>query len=120
MPNTTRKPLLTLSLLAFASPLLVGGFIWSGAYNIGADDPHTRPVHALLTIIRQRSIANHAKAIVAGLLPIMSSGGAGPEIMQRIAAPMIGSMITTPLLSLFLIPAAFGILRRRSAGLVGS
>jgi Cu/Ag efflux pump CusA len=42
--------------------------------------------------------------IVAGLLPILWSHGAGSELMQRIAAPMVGGMITAPLLSLFLIP----------------
>jgi Cu(I)/Ag(I) efflux system membrane protein CusA/SilA len=52
--------------------------------------------------------------IVAGLLPIMWSHGAGSEVMQRIAAPMIGGMITAPLLSLFTVPAAYWLLRRRS------
>lgn len=51
--------------------------------------------------------------IVAGLLPIMWSHGTGSEVMQRIAAPMIGGMITAPLLSLLVIPAAYRILRRR-------
>jgi copper/silver efflux system protein len=52
--------------------------------------------------------------IVAGLLPIMYGSGAGSEVMQRIAAPMIGGMITAPLLSLFVIPAAYYLMRRRS------
>jgi Cu(I)/Ag(I) efflux system membrane protein CusA/SilA len=51
--------------------------------------------------------------IVGVLLPIMWSHGTGSEVMQRIAAPMIGGMITAPLLSLFVIPAAYRILRRR-------
>jgi Cu(I)/Ag(I) efflux system membrane protein CusA/SilA len=53
--------------------------------------------------------------ILAGLAPIMWSEGAGAEIMQRIAAPMIGGMITAPLLSMFVIPAAYLLMRRRRA-----
>jgi Cu(I)/Ag(I) efflux system membrane protein CusA/SilA len=48
--------------------------------------------------------------ILAGLIPIMWSHGTGSEVMQRIAAPMIGGMITAPLLSLLLLPAAFLLL----------
>ena len=51
--------------------------------------------------------------IVAGLIPIMWSDGTGAEVMQRIAAPMIGGMITAPLLSMFVIPAAYLLMRRR-------
>jgi len=50
--------------------------------------------------------------IIAGLAPIMWSGGTGAEVMQRIAAPMIGGMITAPLLSMVVIPAAYYLLRR--------
>ncbi|MNE62026.1 Cation efflux system protein CusA [compost metagenome] len=52
--------------------------------------------------------------IIAGLLPILWSGGTGSEVMSRIAVPMVGGMITAPLLSLFVIPAAYGLMRRRS------
>jgi Cu(I)/Ag(I) efflux system membrane protein CusA/SilA len=52
--------------------------------------------------------------IIAGLLPIMWSHGTGSELMQRIAAPMIGGMITAPLLSLFVVPAAYRLLRARA------
>ncbi len=51
--------------------------------------------------------------IVAGLLPIMWSHGTGSEVMQRIAAPMIGGMITAPLLSLLVLPALYRMLKRR-------
>ena len=44
----------------------------------------------------------------------MWSDGSGAEIMQRIAAPMIGGMITAPLLSMFVIPAAYLLIRSRS------
>jgi copper/silver efflux system protein len=50
-------------------------------------------------------------AIVAGLLPIMWSTGTGSEIMQRIAVPMIGGMISSTLLTLVVIPAVFGIVK---------
>ena len=48
--------------------------------------------------------------IIAGLLPILWGTGAGSEVMSRIAAPMIGGMITAPLLSLFIIPAAYKLI----------
>ncbi len=51
--------------------------------------------------------------IVAGLIPVMLSTGTGSEIMQRIAAPMVGGMLTAPLLSMFVIPAAIKLMRRR-------
>ena len=54
--------------------------------------------------------------IVAGLAPIMWSAGTGAEVMQRIAAPMIGGMITAPLLSMLVIPAAYLLLRRPRDG----
>jgi Cu(I)/Ag(I) efflux system membrane protein CusA/SilA len=50
-------------------------------------------------------------AIMAGLLPIMWSTGTGSEIMQRIAVPMIGGMISSTLLTLIVIPAIFGLVR---------
>jgi Cu(I)/Ag(I) efflux system membrane protein CusA/SilA len=50
-------------------------------------------------------------AIMAGLLPIMWSTGAGSEIMQRIAVPMIGGMISSTLLTLIVIPAIYGLVR---------
>ena len=50
--------------------------------------------------------------ILAGLAPLLLSEGTGAEVMQRIAAPMIGGMITAPLLSMFVIPAAYYLMRR--------
>lgn len=63
MPFVTRKSLLTLGALAIAGVLIAGGFVWSGVYNIGADDTHTRPVHALLETVRDRSIEQRARSI---------------------------------------------------------
>jgi Cu(I)/Ag(I) efflux system membrane protein CusA/SilA len=51
--------------------------------------------------------------VLAGLIPIMLGHGAGSEVMQRIAAPMVGGMVTAPLLSMFVIPAAWLLLKRR-------
>ena len=53
-------------------------------------------------------------AIMAGLLPIMWSSGAGSEIMQRIAVPMIGGMISSTLLTLIVIPAIYGLIKQPS------
>ena len=50
-------------------------------------------------------------AIMAGLLPIMWSSGTGSDIMQRIAVPMIGGMISSTLLTLIVIPAIFGLVK---------
>lgn len=63
-------------------------------------------------VLRLRPKAMTVCVIVAGLLPIMWSSGTGSEVMQRIAAPMIGGMITAPLLSMLIIPAAYLLLRR--------
>jgi Cu(I)/Ag(I) efflux system membrane protein CusA/SilA len=64
-------------------------------------------------VLRVRPKAMTVAVILAGLIPIMSGGGTGSEIMQRIAAPMIGGMVTAPLLSMLVVPAAYLLLRRR-------
>lgn len=61
-------------------------------------------------VLRVRPKAMTVAVIVAGLLPILWGTGAGSEVMSRIAAPMIGGMITAPLLSLFIIPAAYKLI----------
>lgn len=62
---------------------------------------------------RVRPKAMTVAVILAGLFPILVGGGAGAEVMQRIAAPMVGGMITAPLLSMLVIPAVYRLLRRR-------
>ncbi len=64
-------------------------------------------------LLRVRPKAMTVAVIVAGLLPIMFGSAAGSEVMQRIAAPMVGGMVTAPLLSLFVIPAAWRLLQER-------
>jgi len=57
------KTLLTIAATLLVLGLLVAGFVCSGTYNIGADDPHTRPVYALLETLRDRSIESHSAGI---------------------------------------------------------
>jgi Cu(I)/Ag(I) efflux system membrane protein CusA/SilA len=64
-------------------------------------------------VLRVRPKAMTVAVILAGLLPIMVGAGTGSEVMQRIAAPMVGGMLTAPLLSMFVIPAAYFLLHRR-------
>jgi len=64
-------------------------------------------------VMRVRPKAMTVAVIVAGLIPVMQGSGTGSEVMQRIAAPMVGGMITAPLLSLLVVPAAYLLLRRR-------
>jgi copper/silver efflux system protein len=61
---------------------------------------------------RVRPKAMTVAVILAGLLPIMWGSGTGSEVMQRIAAPMVGGMISAPLLSMFVVPAVFLLMRR--------
>jgi len=76
---------------------------------------------ALLDAIREGAVqrvrpkAMTVAVIIAGLLPILLASGTGSEIMSRIAAPMVGGMITAPLLSLLVLPAAYLLMRRRQA-----
>ncbi|HUR39761.1 MAG TPA: CusA/CzcA family heavy metal efflux RND transporter [Verrucomicrobiae bacterium] len=62
---------------------------------------------------RVRPKAMTVAVILAGLLPILLGGGAGAEVMQRIAAPMVGGMLSAPLLSMLVIPAAYRLLQQR-------
>ena len=64
-------------------------------------------------LLRVRPKAMTVAVILAGLLPILIGHGAGSEVMGRIAAPMVGGMLTAPLLSMLVIPAGYLLLRRR-------
>lgn len=70
--------------------------------------------HGAALRVRPKSMT--VAVILAGLIPILLSTGAGSEVMSRIAVPMVGGMITAPLLSLFVIPAAWKLimLKRRA------
>lgn len=71
-------------------------------------------------VLRVRPKAMTVAVIVAGLVPIMSGHGSGSEVMSRIAAPMVGGMVSAPLLSLFVLPAVYLMLRmsQTTAGLI--
>jgi Cu(I)/Ag(I) efflux system membrane protein CusA/SilA len=85
-----------------------------------AGTPLTLPV--LLDAIREGAVlrvrpkAMTVAVILAGLVPIVWGSGTGSEVMSRIAAPMLGGMVTAPLLSLFVVPAVFALLRSRLQG----
>jgi len=66
-------------------------------------------------LLRVRPKAMTVAVIIAGLLPVFIGSGAGSEVMSRIAAPMVGGMLTAPLLSMFVIPAAYLLMRQRNA-----
>ncbi|NIS90656.1 MAG: CusA/CzcA family heavy metal efflux RND transporter [Woeseiaceae bacterium] len=66
-------------------------------------------------LLRVRPIMMTVAAIIAGLLPIMLGGGTGSEVMRRIAAPMVGGMVSATLLTLIVIPALFVLWRARRA-----
>ena len=81
------------------------------------------PTEALLieaitegAVHRVRPKAMTVAVILAGLLPILWSGGSGSEVMQRIAAPMVGGMVTAPLLSMLVLPGVWMLLMRRQLG----
>lgn len=83
------------------------------------EDAGDRTDSGLVAAIREGAVqrvrpkAMTVAVIIAGLLPILLGSGAGSEVMSRIAAPMVGGMVTAPLLSLFVIPAAYRLMRRR-------
>ncbi|MBN8501162.1 MAG: efflux RND transporter permease subunit, partial [Sphingomonadales bacterium] len=65
-------------------------------------------------LLRVRPKAMTVAVILAGLFPVLVGGGAGSEVMSRIAAPMVGGMLTAPLLSMLIVPAAYLLMRRKS------
>ena len=71
---------------------------------------------------RVRPVIMTVTAIMAGLLPILWSGGTGSEVMRRIAMPMVGGMVSSTVLTLLVIPAIYALVKRgqlRRAGPVG-
>ncbi|MFB5746228.1 efflux RND transporter permease subunit [Cedecea sp. P7760] len=64
-------------------------------------------------VLRVRPKVMTVATIMAGLLPIMWGDGTGSEVMRRIAAPMIGGMVTAPLLSMLVIPAVYMLIKKR-------
>ena len=75
---------------------------------------HVREAVIEGALLRVRPIAMTVAAIIAGLLPIMLGGGTGSEVMRRIAAPMVGGMVSATLLTLLVIPAVFLVWKQRT------
>ena len=73
--------------------------------ELGEDDVRDAVIGGAL--LRVRPIIMTVAATIAGLLPIMLGGGTGSEVMRRIAAPMVGGMLSATLLTLIVIPATF-------------
>ncbi|KWA74679.1 cation transporter [Burkholderia ubonensis] len=97
-----------------------------GALNRRLEDGEPLTEALLLDAIREGAVlrvrpkAMTVAVVLAGLVPIMVGHGAGSEVMQRIAEPMVGGMVTAPLLSMFVIPAAWFLLQRRRARQAGA
>jgi copper/silver efflux system protein len=64
-------------------------------------------------VLRVRPKAMTVAVVLAGLIPMMLGHGTGSEVMSRIAAPMVGGMLTAPLLSMLVVPAAWSLIHRR-------
>ncbi len=86
----------------------------SGGKPLSMEDLHSAVVNGAL--LRVRPIMMTVATIIVGLLPIMLGSGTGSEVMRRIAAPMVGGMISATVLTLVVIPAVFLIWKRRAAG----
>ena len=80
--------------------------------TLSKQDIHTAVIDGAL--LRVRPIIMTVTAIIVGLLPIMLGGGTGSEVMRRIAAPMVGGMVSATLLTLLVIPAVFLLWKRSS------
>jgi Cu(I)/Ag(I) efflux system membrane protein CusA/SilA len=66
-------------------------------------------------VLRVRPKAMTVAVILAGLVPIVWGSGSGSEVMSRIAAPMLGGMVTAPLLSMLVVPALYALMKRPRA-----
>ena len=67
-------------------------------------------------VLRVRPILMTVTAVIVGLLPIMFGGGTGSEVMRRIAAPMVGGMISATVLALLVVPAVYYLWQRHKIG----
>lgn len=87
---------------------------WEARLNNGQDS-EADLIEAIRegAVLRVRPKAMTVAVIIAGLVPIMLGTGTGSEVMKRIAAPMVGGMITAPLLSMFVVPVVYFLFRRR-------
>ncbi|NMY53432.1 efflux RND transporter permease subunit [Pseudomonas sp. WS 5011] len=90
---------------------------WHSRFEAGrTDNPALLESIREGAVLRVRPKVMTVAVIIAGLLPILWGDGAGSEVMKRIAAPMVGGMITAPLLSMLVLPAAYWLMRRKGGG----
>lgn len=82
--------------------------------NLSLNEPELDNAIRSGAVLRVRPKAMTVAVILAGLIPILLGSGTGSEVMSRIAVPMVGGMVTAPLLSMFVIPAAYRLLRKRN------
>ena len=79
--------------------------------GLDADDIRQAVING--AVLRVRPILMTVAATIGGLLPIMFGSGTGSEVMRRIAAPMVGGMVSATILTLLVIPALFLLWRQR-------
>ena len=79
--------------------------------QLSLEDLHDAIVAGAVDRVRPKMMT--VVAIMAGLLPIMWSTGTGSEVMRRIAAPMVGGMVSSTVLTLIVIPAVYALIKRR-------
>src|SRR5690349_11047639 len=80
---------------------------------LSAQDLHAAIIEGAVERVRPKMMT--VTAIMAGLLPILWGDGAGASVMRRIAAPMIGGMVSSTILTLVVIPAVYSLWRERSS-----
>jgi Cu(I)/Ag(I) efflux system membrane protein CusA/SilA len=78
-------------------------------HSFTRDDLHTAVMGGAVERVRPKMMT--VAAIMAGLLPIMWSHGTGAEVMQRIAVPMIGGMVSSTILTLIVIPSVYAVVK---------
>ncbi|MCX7056436.1 MAG: CusA/CzcA family heavy metal efflux RND transporter [Proteobacteria bacterium] len=84
----------------------------AGGRTITVNDLNEAIIHGAVLRVRPKIMT--VVAIMAGLLPIMWSTGTGSEIMRRIAAPMVGGMVSATVLTLLVIPAIYALVKERA------
>jgi Cu(I)/Ag(I) efflux system membrane protein CusA/SilA len=77
---------------------------------VSREDLHDAIMHGAVERVRPKMMT--VVAIMAGLLPILWSSGTGSEVMRRIAAPMVGGMVSSAVLTLLVIPAIYALIKR--------
>ena len=105
--------------IAFATTavlFVVLGILFKAKREASSEPFSVADLHEAVTqgaLLRVRPIMMTVCAITAGLLPIMWGSGTGSEVMRRIAAPMVGGMISVTFLSLIVIPVLYALVKAR-------